>query len=97
MFVPHWDGVSDPTTIVLAITNHVLFFSSTFTMTIILMVATIFPIFKDLVPDDVEDVILGGKRNLARFSQSVAEFSWHIEILERLDVARRNRIVRHEE
>ncbi|KAL5586958.1 hypothetical protein FOVSG1_012094 [Fusarium oxysporum f. sp. vasinfectum] len=69
----------------------------TFTMTIILMVATIFPIFKDLLPDDVEDVILGGKMNLARFSQSVAEFSWHIEILERLDVARRNRIVRHEE
>lgn len=25
MFVPHWDGVSDPTAIVLAITNHVPF------------------------------------------------------------------------
>ncbi|KAF5702840.1 oleate-activated transcription factor 1 [Fusarium mundagurra] len=68
----------------------------TFTMTIILMVATIFPIFKDLLPGDVEDVILAGKRNLARFSQSVAEFSWHIEILERLDVARQSRIARQE-
>jgi hypothetical protein len=65
-------------------------------MTIILMVATIFPIFRNLLPDDVEDAILGGKRNLSRFSQSVAEFSWHIEILERLDVARRNRMARNE-
>ncbi|KAF5230096.1 hypothetical protein FANTH_13978 [Fusarium anthophilum] len=69
----------------------------TFTMTIILMVATIFPIFKDLLPENVEDVILAGKRNLARFSQSVAEFSWHIEILKRLDVARRNRMARQAE
>jgi hypothetical protein len=66
-------------------------------MTIILMVATIFPIFKDLLPQDVEDAIQAGKRNLARFGQSVAEFSWHIEILERIDVARRNRIARQTE
>jgi hypothetical protein len=66
--------------------------SSTFTMTIILMVATIFPIFCDLLPEDVEEVIMTGKRNLVRFSQSVGEFKWHIAILEHLDVARLYRL-----
>ncbi|SPJ77027.1 related to 3-oxoacyl-[acyl-carrier-protein] reductase [Fusarium torulosum] len=65
----------------------------TFTMTIILMVATIFPVFCDLLPEDVEEVIMTGKRNLVRFSQSVGEFKWHITILEHLDVARRSRLV----
>ncbi|KAF4448693.1 oleate-activated transcription factor 1 [Fusarium austroafricanum] len=71
-----------------------VFSYSTFTMTIILMVATMFPVFRNLLPEDVEEGILTGKRNIVRFSQSVTEFAWHIAVLERLDVARRNRIVR---
>lgn len=61
-------------------------------MTIILMVATTLPVFQDLLPEDVEEVIVAGKRNLARFSQNVAEFEWHLTVLEYLDVTRRCRI-----
>ncbi|KAG9499446.1 hypothetical protein J7337_007902 [Fusarium musae] len=57
----------------------------------------VFDVQTDLLPQDVEGAIQAGKRNLARFGQSVAEFSWHIEILERIDVARRNRIARQTE
>ncbi|WZH48340.1 Zn2-C6 fungal-type domain-containing protein [Fusarium acuminatum] len=64
----------------------------TFTMTIILMVATTIPVFCDLLPEDVEEIIVTGKRNLVRFSRNVAEFKWHLTVLEYLDVARRCRI-----
>ncbi|KPA38979.1 oleate-activated transcription factor 1 [Fusarium langsethiae] len=65
---------------------------ATFTMTIILMVATTLPVFYDLLPEDVEAIIATGKRNLVRFSQNVAELEWHLTVLEHLDVARRCRI-----
>jgi hypothetical protein len=58
-------------------------------MTMILMVATISPLFRDILPIDVEDSILSGLRSLGRFSKSVHEFAWHIDVLERLDAARR--------
>lgn len=61
-------------------------------MTIILMVATTLPVFQDLLPEDVEEVIATGKRNLVRFSQNVAEFEWHLTVLEYLDVTRRRRV-----
>jgi hypothetical protein len=61
-------------------------------MTIILMVATTLPALRDLLPEDVEEIIVTGKRNLVRFSQNVAEFEWHLTVLEYLDVARRCRI-----
>lgn len=61
-------------------------------MTIILMVATTLPVFHDLLPEDVEEIIIMGKRNLVRFSQNVAEFEWHLTVLKYLDVTRRCRI-----
>lgn len=69
-------------------------FSRTFTMTIILMISTIIPVLHGLLPIDVEEVIETGKRNLLRFSQSVTQFEWHIQVLENLDRARRARIAR---
>jgi hypothetical protein len=56
------------------------------------MVATTIPVFYDLLPEDVEEIIVTGKRNLVRFSRNVAEFKWHLTVLEYLDVARRCRI-----
>lgn len=70
--------------------------ASTFTMTMILMVATISPLFRDILPIDVEESIASGVRNMRRFSMSVQEFTWHIDVLERLDTARRLRIDQHE-
>jgi hypothetical protein len=45
-----------------------------------------------LLTEDVEEIIVTGKRNLVRFSRNVAEFKWHLTVLEYLDVARRCRI-----
>lgn len=61
-------------------------------MAIILIVATVSPLFQDILPIDVEESIASGVRNLRRFSMSVREFSWHLEVLERLDTARRVRL-----
>ena len=61
-------------------------------MTIILMISTILPVLHELLPGDVEEGIVTGKRNLLRFSQSVIQFEWHIKVLENLDVARQARI-----
>ncbi|KAF5232582.1 hypothetical protein FAUST_8614 [Fusarium austroamericanum] len=66
----------------------------TFTMTIILMISTIVPVLRELLPTDVEEVIETGKRNLLRFSQSVTQFEWHIQVLENLETARRARKAR---
>lgn len=57
-------------------------------MTIILMVATISPLFDGILPLDTEESIILGVRNLKRFHTSVREFSWHLLVLERLEGAR---------
>lgn len=62
--------------------------ASTFTMTIILIVATVSPLFKDNLPLDIEESIYLGVRNLRRFSVSVEEFKWHLAVLEHLESAR---------
>ncbi|VUC29282.1 unnamed protein product, partial [Clonostachys rosea] len=64
----------------------------TFTMITILMVATITPAMSSIVPHDVEESIITGVHNLRRFSNSVREFSWHLKILERLDISRKARL-----
>ncbi|KAL6410986.1 C6 finger domain-containing protein [Ilyonectria robusta] len=65
---------------------------ATFTYLVILRVATLYPIFRHVLPDDVEHVIWTGKRNLQRFSISIGEFAWHLELLERLDSSCKHRI-----
>lgn len=65
--------------------------TSTFTMTIILMVATVSPLFRDILPADIEDSIYLGVQNLRRFNVSVEEFRWHLGVLEHLELARRTR------
>uniref|UniRef100_A0A0B7KCB1 Zn(2)-C6 fungal-type domain-containing protein n=2 Tax=Bionectria ochroleuca TaxID=29856 RepID=A0A0B7KCB1_BIOOC len=65
----------------------------TFTMITILMVSTITPAMSSIVPHDVEESIITGVHNLRRFSNSVREFSWHLNILERLDISRKARLV----
>lgn len=62
-------------------------------MTIILMVATLTPTFSEIQPDNVEESICTGIRNLRRFSRSVKEFAWHVQTLERLDLARKQRMI----
>ncbi|KAH6616811.1 hypothetical protein C7974DRAFT_52714 [Boeremia exigua] len=59
----------------------------TFTMIIILRIATLCQLFRDLLSDDVEHVIFVGKRNLRRFARSVKDFQWHLEVLDKLDAA----------
>ncbi|KAJ4113939.1 hypothetical protein NW768_011469 [Fusarium equiseti] len=66
----------------------------TFTMTMILMISTILPVLRELLPEDIEQGIVTGKRNLLRFSQSVTQFEWHMKVLENLDSARQARIGR---
>lgn len=66
--------------------------SRTFTYLIILRLATVCQIFRDIVPDDVEHVISIGRRNMELFSGSVQEFKHHLEILDRLDAACRDRM-----
>lgn len=56
-------------------------------MVIILRVASVCPPLQELIPDDVENVIRVGKRNLRRFGVSVKEFRWHSEVLDELDAA----------
>jgi hypothetical protein len=63
-------------------------------MTIILMISTILPALHDLLPEDVEDGIVTGKKNLLRFSKSVTQFEWHLDVLENLDAARQARRAR---
>ncbi|KAI0383487.1 hypothetical protein F5Y04DRAFT_250333 [Hypomontagnella monticulosa] len=60
----------------------------TFTMVIILRVCTIRKEFSGILPDDVEEVIYLGKRNIQRFSVNIKEFKWHLDVLERLERAK---------
>ncbi|RNJ60441.1 hypothetical protein D7B24_008133 [Verticillium nonalfalfae] len=57
----------------------------TFTMVIILRVATMCPVFCDILPPEIERAIVVGGRNLRRFSGSVREFEWHLGVLEKLE------------
>lgn len=66
--------------------------SRTFTYLVILRVATLYPVFRHVLPADAERAIWTGKRNLQRFGVSVAEFAWHIDLLERIDAACRHRL-----
>ncbi|KAF3349350.1 Dihydroxy-acid dehydratase [Verticillium dahliae VDG2] len=64
----------------------------TFAMVIILRVATMCPVFCDILPAEIERAIVVGGRNLRRFSGSVREFEWHLGVLEKLEEScRRNR------
>ncbi|KAI5919434.1 hypothetical protein F4810DRAFT_687413 [Camillea tinctor] len=60
----------------------------TFAMVIILRVCTVIPVFAPILPQDVEEAIFLGKRNLQRFSASIREFQWHLRVLDQLDAAR---------
>ncbi|KFY71216.1 hypothetical protein V499_08578 [Pseudogymnoascus sp. VKM F-103] len=60
----------------------------TFTMVIILMVATTAPAFRLLLPPDIESVIAMGRQNMRRFSACVKEFEWHNVELEKVDRGR---------
>ncbi|KAF6811084.1 C6 finger domain-containing protein [Colletotrichum musicola] len=64
----------------------------TFTMVIILRVATMCPVFRDILPADIEKAMFVGTRNLRRFSISVKEFEWHLGVLERLEASCKNRM-----
>lgn len=66
-------------------------------MTIILMVATVSPLFSEILPIDIEESIFLGMRNLRRFGASVSEFSWHLQVLERIETARKDRLSRMDE
>ncbi|TDZ60843.1 Citrinin biosynthesis transcriptional activator ctnR [Colletotrichum trifolii] len=59
----------------------------TFTMVIILRVATMCPVFQDILPADIEQAIFVGTRNMRRFSLSAGEFEWHLGVLERMDMS----------
>lgn len=54
-------------------------------MVIILRVATICSAFREILPDDIEEAIFLGRRNLQRFRLSIREFEWHLGILDKLD------------
>lgn len=56
-------------------------------MIIILRVATVCPVFSGILPADTEHIIGVGKQNLRRFSNSIKELSWHMEVLRALDEA----------
>lgn len=61
-------------------------------MTSILLVSTMFTVFNEVRPENIEEGIAAGMRNMHRFRKSVSQFGWHIDILERLDVARKRRL-----
>ena len=60
-------------------------------MVIILMITTSSPQFQEVIPADIEEVIIAGQQNLKRFSMSVREFEWHLRELAKLDRARKAR------
>ena len=60
-------------------------------MVIILMITTSSPQFQEVIPADIEEVIIAGQQNLKRFSLSVREFEWHLRELAKLDRARKAR------
>lgn len=60
-------------------------------MGIILMITTSSPQFQEVIPADIEEVIIAGQQNLKRFSLSVREFEWHLRELAKLDRARKAR------
>ncbi|PVH82098.1 hypothetical protein DL98DRAFT_530530 [Cadophora sp. DSE1049] len=64
---------------------------ATFAMVTILMISTSSPQFQQIIPADIEEVIVAGQQNLKRFSLSVREFDWHLQELEKLDRARKAR------
>ncbi|KAH6887710.1 hypothetical protein B0T10DRAFT_490225 [Thelonectria olida] len=63
-----------------------------FTMTLILMVSSVCSIFRDILPPSLEEAILSGKQTLSRLKMNIQEFEWHLDVLERVDVARQSRI-----
>ncbi|KAF9870463.1 C6 finger domain-containing protein [Colletotrichum karsti] len=64
----------------------------TFTMVIILRVASMCPVFRDALPTDVEHAIFVGTRNLRRFNISIKEFEWHLGMLERMEASCKDRM-----
>ncbi|KAK6213091.1 hypothetical protein QIS74_09093 [Colletotrichum tabaci] len=64
----------------------------TFTMVVILRVATMCAVFREILPPDIEQAMFVGTRNLRRFSISVREFEWHLGVLDRLEAACKNRM-----
>ncbi|KAF4446828.1 C6 finger domain-containing [Fusarium albosuccineum] len=65
----------------------------TFTMTMILRIATFCHVLREILPGDIEETILVEKRNLRKFGVSVGEFNWHLDVLEKLDAACRQRVM----
>jgi hypothetical protein len=61
-------------------------------MVMILRIATVCDVLREILPGDIEETILVGKRNLRKFGVSVGEFGWHLEVLEKLDAACRERM-----
>lgn len=61
-------------------------------MVMILRIATFCDVLREILPGDIEETILVGKRNLRKFGVSVGEFGWHLEVLEKLDAACRERM-----
>ena len=55
------------------------------------MITTSSPQFQEVIPADIEEVIIAGQQNLKRFSMSVREFEWHLRELAKLDRARKAR------
>jgi len=55
------------------------------------MITTSSPQFQEVIPADIEEVIIAGQQNLKRFSLSVREFEWHLRELAKLDRARKAR------
>ncbi|KAL0936764.1 C6 finger domain-containing protein [Colletotrichum truncatum] len=64
----------------------------TFTMVMILRVATMCQVFQDVLPGDIEHAIFVGRRNLRRFNISVKEFEWHLKVLEQMEASCKKRM-----
>lgn len=60
---------------------------ATFTYLIILRIAIVCPVFRNILPSDIEETILVGRRNLTLFSVSIPEFQHHLYLLDKLDSA----------
>lgn len=64
-----------------------LIYSRTFTYILILKVVGMHEAFRDVLPQGVEEAIAMGKRNLQRFSLSIREFEWHLQLLAQLEAS----------
>ncbi|OAQ69169.1 C6 finger domain-containing protein [Pochonia chlamydosporia 170] len=60
---------------------------ATFTYILILKVVGMHEAFRDVLPQGVEEAIAMGKRNLLRFSLSIREFEWHLQLLAQLEAS----------